>query len=236
MFKRIFMTLILMTALVLAACSDDSNEDENNEEEAADIPVEVAKTAEKDFTKEHTYIARTTPSDQMPVIPQGAGEVTELHVEAGESVEEGDVLAKIKSPQYGTIELESPMDGQVQNLNMKEDRPVSTEDPAAVIIAEDSVLLNFSITASDREFIAKDDEINYSMSAVDDEGKATVNSVSATAEENGLFAVEAEIDITEKDNFPIGTTAQVQLEEMVQKMHSLFRPMRSLIKGRPAPL
>lgn len=55
------------------------------------------------------------------------------------------------------------------------------------------------------------------MSAVDDEGKATVNSVSATAEENGLFAVEAEIDITEKDNFPIGTTAQVQLEEMVQK-------------------
>ena len=228
MFKRIFMTLILMTALVLAACSDDSNEDENNEEEAADIPVEVAKTAEKDFTKEHTYIARTTPSDQMPVIPQGAGEVTELHVEAGESVEEGDVLAKIKSPQYGTIELESPMDGQVQNLNMKEDRPVSTEDPAAVIIAEDSVLLNFSITASDREFIAKDDEINYSISALDDEEKGTVNRVSATAEENGLFAVEAEIDITEKDNFPIGTTAQVQLEEMVQK-NALVVPTNAVI-------
>nr|WP_289039142.1 DUF2118 domain-containing protein [uncultured Allobacillus sp.] len=227
MFKRIFITLILMTALILAACNDDSNEEEDNEE-AVDIPVEVAKTAEKDFTKEHTYIARTTPSDQMPVVPQGAGEVKELHVEEGDTVEEGDVLAEIKSRQYGTIELESPMDGMVQNLNMKVDRPVSTEDPAAMIIAEDSVLLNFSIVASDREFIAKDDEINYSMSAIDQEGKATVNKVAATAGEAGLFAVEAEIDTSEIDNFPIGTSAQVRLEEMIQK-NALVVPTAAIV-------
>lgn len=59
-------------------------------------------------------------------------------------------------------------------------------------------------------------------------GKRRVNSVSATAEENGLFAVEAEIDITEKDNFPIGTTAQVQLEEMVQK-NALVVPTNAVI-------
>ena len=226
MFKRLLISTLLLAALFLAACNDNSSEDETEEEEAIDVPVQVEKVAQKDFTRDHTYIGRTTPSDQMPVVPQGAGEVEELFVEAGDTVEEGDVLAEISSPQFGTIELESPMDGMVQQLNMTVDRPVSTEDPAAVIIAEDPVLITFSITAEDTNLIQKDDEVNYTASAADQEGTAVITHVSPTAGENGMFTVEAEIN--DAEDFPIGITAQIQLQETVEE-NALVVPTGAII-------
>ncbi len=226
MFKRLLISTLLLAALFLAACNGDSSEDESEEEEAIDVPVQVEKVAQKDFTRDHTYIGRTTPSDQMPVVPQGAGEVEELFVEAGDTVEEGDVLAEISSPQFGTIELESPMDGMVQQLNMTVDRPVSTEDPAAVIIAEDPVLITFSITAEDTNLIQKDDEVNFTASAADQEGTAVITHVSPTAGENGMFTVEAEINDVE--DFPIGITAQIQLQETVEE-NALVVPTGAII-------
>ena len=226
MFKRLLISTLLLAALFLAACNGDSSEDESEEEEAIDVPVQVEKVAQKDFTRDHTYIGRTTPSDQMPVVPQGAGEVEELFVEAGDTVEEGDVLAEISSPQFGTIELESPMDGMVQQLNMTVDRPVSTEDPAAVIIAEDPVLITFSITAEDTNLIQKDDEVNYTASAAGQEGTAVITHVSPTAGENGMFTVEAEIN--DAEDFPIGITAQIQLQETVEE-NALVVPTGAII-------
>src|SRR5690625_1627892 len=101
--KRIAL-LLLATLLILSACNGTS---EDVEETDTEIPVEVQTIYVDDFTMERTYIARTMPSDMMPVILPSPGEVDELFVERGSTVEEGDVIAEIITPQQVRLEIRS---------------------------------------------------------------------------------------------------------------------------------
>src|SRR5690625_1210490 len=112
--KRITLAILLINVIILAACNNEAEEKETIE---IDTPVQVETVVEKDFEKAHTYLGRTMPSDQMPVMVPSPGEVDELHVDRGDTVEEEDVIATIVSPQMGTIEIEAPMSGIIQELN-----------------------------------------------------------------------------------------------------------------------
>ncbi|WP_054754862.1 biotin/lipoyl-containing protein [Piscibacillus salipiscarius] len=144
--KRTMILMLIAIISLLVACNDEPEEEET---EAVATPVEVDKVTQDDFSETRTFAARTMPSDQMPVVSQIAGEVDELHVELGDTVEEGDVLAEIVNPQYGRRDLEAPMDGQIQKLNMAEGRMVTSENPAAVVAAIDPLNLTFNVPAGE---------------------------------------------------------------------------------------
>ncbi|MFD2637651.1 efflux RND transporter periplasmic adaptor subunit [Piscibacillus salipiscarius] len=209
--KRTMILMLIAIISLLVACNDEPEEEET---EAVATPVEVDKVTQDDFSETRTFAARTMPSDQMPVVSQIAGEVDELHVELGDTVEEGDVLAEIVNPQYGRRDLEAPMDGQIQKLNMAEGRMVTSENPAAVVAAIDPLNLTFNVPAGEVKNFSDDDEIKFMISQLEKEGKATITNVAETAGETGTFEVQAEIDNI-KQNILAGVSAEVLLEKII---------------------
>ncbi|GEL77222.1 efflux RND transporter periplasmic adaptor subunit [Tenuibacillus multivorans] len=205
--------LLLVAMMTLVACNQETNDDET-ENQTTETPVQVTSVALTDFTEERSLIGRTMPSDQMPVMPQFAGEVDALNVERGDTVEEGDVLAEILSPQYGRTELEAPMDGQIQQLNMVEGRPITNENPAALVVAIDPLKLNFNVPANEVDSFAVDDELEFTVSQLNESGTATITHVADSAGETGMFAIEAEIENPDQ-NILAGVTAQVSLEKVI---------------------
>lgn len=223
--RKLLILIVAMLTVVLAACNDEPEEEET---ETVATPVEVEEVVQSDFTETRTFIARTMPSDQMPVISQIAGEVDELFVEQGDTVEEGDVLAEIVNPQYGRQELEAPMDGQIQELNMVEGRAVTNEEPAAVVVAIDPLNLNFNVPASEVNNFSEDDELEFTVSQLEKEGTATVTSVADSAGETGTFEIQAEID-NEDQEILAGVSAQVLLEKIVAE-NSLTVPTEAVVE------
>jgi len=208
--KRIAL-LLLATLLILSACNETS---EDVEETDTEIPVEVQTIYVDDFTMERTYIARTMPSDMMPVILPSPGEVDELFVERGSTVEEGDVIAEIITPQQVRLEIEAPMDGIIQELNLAEDRMASNEEAAAIIVNIDPLTLTFNVPASEVDKFSVDDEITFESSANDESGKATITYVANTAGETGMYAIEAELN-NANHNLLAGMTLQVFYEDVL---------------------
>ncbi|SEQ76666.1 efflux RND transporter periplasmic adaptor subunit [Piscibacillus halophilus] len=223
--RKLLILIVAMLTVVLAACNDEPEEEET---ETVATPVEVEEVVQSDFTETRTFTARTMPSDQMPVIAQAAGEVDELFVEQGDTVEEGDVLAEIVNPQYGRQELEAPMDGQIQELNMVEGRAVTNEEPAAVVVAIDPLNLNFNVPASEVNNFSEDDELEFTVSQLEKEGTATVTSVADSAGETGTFEIQAEID-NEDQEILAGVSAQVLLEKIVAE-NALTVPTEAVVE------
>mgnify|MGYP001183569897 FL=1 len=208
--KRIAL-VFLSTLLILAACNET---DEQVEETDTEIPVEVSDIYKDDFTAERTYIARTMPSDMMPVILPSPGEVDELYVERGDTVEEGEVIAEIITPQQVRLEIEAPMDGVVQQLNLVEERMAANEEPAAMIVNIDPLTLSFNVPASEVDKFSVDDELTFEASANDESGTATITYVANSAGETGMYAIEAELE-NPSQNLLAGMTVQVFYEEVL---------------------
>ncbi|MGP4072288.1 efflux RND transporter periplasmic adaptor subunit [Piscibacillus sp. B03] len=223
--KKFLVLIIAILSVVLVACNDEPEEEET---ETVATPVEVAEVTQSDFTETRTFVARTMPSDQMPVVSEIAGEVDELHVEQGDVVEEGDVLAEIVHPQYGRRDLEAPMDGQIQQLNMAEGRMVTNEEPAAIVVTIDPLNLTFNVPASEVQNFSKDDEVNFTVSQLDQEGTATITTVADSAVETGTFEIQAEIENEDQDILS-GVSAQVLLEKMVAE-NALIVPTEAVVE------
>ncbi|TFB19275.1 efflux RND transporter periplasmic adaptor subunit [Filobacillus milosensis] len=207
--KIIWVLLIAMVTLV--ACNEEPEEEET---ETVATPVEVADVALTDFTETRTLIGRMMPSDQMPAIPQFAGEVDELMVKRGDTVEEGDVLAEIVNPRYGRTELEAPMDGQIQQLNMVQGRAITNENPAAMIVAIDPLKLSFNVPSNELKNFSVDEELDFTVSQLDEKGTAKITYIADTAGETGTFNIEAEVE-NPGQKISAGVTAQVLLEKII---------------------
>lgn len=223
--KKSLVLIIAMLSAILVACNDEPEEEEA---ETVATPVEVAEVTQSNFTETRTFVARTMPSDQMPVVSEIAGEVDELHVEQGDVVEEGDVLAEIVHPQYGRRDLEAPMDGQIQQLNMAEGRMVTNEEPAAIVVTIDPLNLTFNVPASEVQNFSKDDEVNFTVSQLDQEGTATITTVADSAGETGTFEIQAEIENEDQDILS-GVSAQVLLEKVVAE-NALIVPTEAVVE------
>ncbi|MGM8215053.1 HlyD family efflux transporter periplasmic adaptor subunit [Bacillaceae bacterium W0354] len=208
--KKILGILLLSTVLILSACNEEKKETTNKETE---IPVQMSDVRVDDFTTERTYIARSMPSDYMPVLLQSPGEVDKLFVEKGETVEEGDKIAEIITPQNIRLEVEAPMDGMIQELNLVEGRFASNEQPAAVVVDVESLILSYNVPANEVEKFSVSDEVNFHASQLDESGKATITYVAKTAGDTGMYAVEAEVE--KSGAFLAGMTVQIVVEEVL---------------------
>ncbi|WP_188207580.1 efflux RND transporter periplasmic adaptor subunit [Alkalibacillus aidingensis] len=211
--KKWMLTMMVAAVVLLAAC----NEEADGDDETVDVetPVQVTELEVKDFTSTRSMTGRTMPSDQMPVMAESPGEVEELFVSRGDFVEEGEVLVEYRSPQFGLMEIEAPMDGMLDEVNMVEGRMITNEEPVAIVLEVDPLELTFSVTAGNRDHFSKGDEVPVSISQIDYEGEAEITYVSSTAGENGLFDIEAELEQPHDDEIPAGVTAQVYLEELI---------------------
>ncbi|GAB2538457.1 efflux RND transporter periplasmic adaptor subunit [Gracilibacillus alcaliphilus] len=210
--KRLFV-LFAMIAIALVACS---NESENESEAEVVIPVETDEVTKGDLVVDRVFFGRTMPDQTTPIMPPGAAEVEELHVQNGDQVEEGDDLITLTTPQ-GEITIEAPGDGTVSQLAASEGSMVSDQEPIAMIIDLDQLTIQLQSPDTQLDLFKVGEEVNVSLTNQDDEaGKAEIISIDNMAGETGLFMVELTFDNTETDH-RAGVVTKVTIKENVQQ-------------------
>lgn len=90
----VFLTAVLVTAMVLGGCGKTENESvETAEETAITVSTQAAETGT--ITLSNSFVGTISPEETVMVIPMAAGTVTETFFEVGDTVNAGDVLFKI---------------------------------------------------------------------------------------------------------------------------------------------
>ncbi|MRG85093.1 efflux RND transporter periplasmic adaptor subunit [Salinibacillus xinjiangensis] len=216
--------IIASAIFLLTACTKGEDHSAEQEEELI-TPVETVQVEKGTLNINQTFYGRITPEMIAQVIPPRSGEISELNVENGDEVEEGDVLARVTP---GNLAVEAPIDGYIQELTVKEDSLVSQENPIASIVALDPINVSFSVTADQLELFEKDQEINLVVSAVNTEATATVDSISLTTDDTGLYPITASLN-NEEQNIKPGMVADISITtEMIED--ELIIPTEALIE------
>ncbi|MBB5173492.1 efflux RND transporter periplasmic adaptor subunit [Texcoconibacillus texcoconensis] len=86
-------SLSILSILLLSACSTDASSDEVVE--VNDTPVAVAHVSYGTLAHETRMTGRTQAANDLHIIPKMAGELEEVYVSEGDSVSEGDLLARV---------------------------------------------------------------------------------------------------------------------------------------------
>lgn len=223
--KMIALLSVLMFTLV--ACTQNEST-EAGEETEREVPVEVQEVTKGNLDMVRSFYGRTTPNETIPIIPQVAGEVDELKVENGDEVEKDDEIATIKTMQ-GIIKVKAPASGYIIELNANEASLVSNQEPMAVIVDLKTLTVQLQVPDVQLDLFEEGKEVTLELdSAAEETYKATIEHVSKTANEAGLFPVDLSFD-NETTHYRAGVVATVTMKETVVK-DSLLIPTAALIE------
>lgn len=207
--KRFMFVLMFCLLVVLAACSNDDTT--NVEQEERVVAVETAEVKEEDFILERVLYGRAIPNQIAPIILPLAGELTELDVSNGETVEEGDRIAVFSTAQ-GSTTVTAPADGKITGLQASEGDMVSNEEPFATVADTDVMIVEFTVTAELQRILSKDE--TYTVEVANEEFPATVTQIDFTPDDSGLYPVQATVENEENIILP-GMVARITIPEQV---------------------
>lgn len=207
--KRFMFVLMFCLLVVLAACSNDDTT--NVEQEERVVAVETAEVKEEDFILERVLYGRAIPNQIAPIILPLAGELTELDVSNGETVEEGDRIAVFSTAQ-GNTTVTAPADGKITGLQASEGDMVSNEEPFATVADTDVMIVEFAVTAELQQILTKDE--TYTVEVANEEFPATVTQIDFTPDDSGLYPVQATVENEENIILP-GMVARITIPEQV---------------------
>lgn len=207
--KRFMFVLMFCLLVVLAACSNDDTT--NVEQEERVVAVETAEVKEEDFILERVLYGRAIPNQITPIILPLAGELTELDVSNGETVEEGDRIAVFSTAQ-GNTTVTAPADGKITGLQASEGDMVSNEEPFATVADTDVMIVEFAVTAELQQILTKDE--TYTVEVANEEFPATVTQIDFTPDDSGLYPVQGTVENEENIILP-GMVARITIPEQV---------------------
>ena len=118
----------VLAAFMLAACQPDSGdaEDAEEEEEVAAIPVEVSTVTHGDIYAKYSGTAPIEAFEYATVIAKVGGEVREIHVEEGDDVKAGQLLARLDGDRLRLEQAES--EANLRKLQRDYQRNVDLKD------------------------------------------------------------------------------------------------------------
>ncbi|SET25461.1 RND family efflux transporter, MFP subunit [Salinibacillus kushneri] len=216
--------ILLFATFVMTACTNEKDQAEEEEEELI-TPVETSQVEEGTLTIEQTFFGRVTPDRMAQVIPQNAGEISELNVENGDEVEANDVIART-SP--GNLAIEAPIDGTVQDLNVDEDSLVSNQEPMATVIDLDSLNVSIQATSEQLDLFEKDQEVTLNFSTIEDDITGTIDNISVKTDDTGLYPITATVK-NEEHTLKPGMVAKITIPEDKIK-DALIVPTEAIIE------
>lgn len=208
----------------MAACSEDDDTNEENESEEI-TSVEVEEVTEGNLVIDKSFYARAEPGTTTPVMLEMPGEVDTLEVSEGDTVDENDTIAKLKT-QAGIQNITAPKDGTVVNLETSEGEMASNEDPFALIADLETMNLSFDVTASDHDLFKKEDK--YKLKFEGEEYEAEITQIGTMPGETGLFTVKAEVDNEDLEMLP-GSIVKLNIPETRVK-DSLIVPTEAIVE------
>ncbi|PWN06967.1 efflux RND transporter periplasmic adaptor subunit [Rhodohalobacter mucosus] len=94
------LALLLGALFTLQACSSNGNTEDNTEDDIPIIPVEVSSVSRGDISAYYSNTATLDAEQEATVVSKVRGIIETLHVEEGDRVQAGQVIAKIEDDQY----------------------------------------------------------------------------------------------------------------------------------------
>lgn len=207
----------------LTACNQNEETEHNQEENI--IPVETVEVTEGDLVIEKSLYGRTEPTRLTPIMVQMLGEIDDLEVENGDQVEEGDIIATLKT-QVGKQNIEAPRKGEVIQLESEEGDLVTETEPLAMIIDLTEIKVNFTVTSHLRSLLEKESKLTTEIN--DEKYTAEVTMVGTMPDETGLYPVEAKIGNEDNKILP-GMIAVMQIPEKRIKQ-ALILPTEAIVE------
>src|SRR5690625_285596 len=205
--KVLFSMIGLLLIGFLTACNQNEETEHNQEENI--IPVETVEVTEGDLVIEKSLYGRTEPTRLTSIMVQMPGEIDDLEVENGDQVEEGDIIATLKT-QVGKQNIEAPRKGEVIQLESEEGDLVTETEPLAMIIDLTEIKVNFTVTSHLRSLLEKESKLTTEIN--DEKYTAEVTMVGTMPDETGLYPVEAKIENEDNKILP-GMIAVMQIPE-----------------------
>lgn len=98
-----YCTLFLFVLLVLQACSDNSENFDppgGTNQENPGTSVEIVTARQADISQQITSYGNVRAQEIIEITPQVSNRVTEIHVDLGDTVKQGDILATIYDAPY----------------------------------------------------------------------------------------------------------------------------------------
>ncbi|HLR14198.1 MAG TPA: efflux RND transporter periplasmic adaptor subunit [Bacillota bacterium] len=221
--KKIHLLAIMILGVVLlVACNDD--DDEKVEEDPV-VPIEVTEATTGNITDDQTVYGRTSPIKTTPVTINAPGEVDQVEVKNGETVEKDDLIAKIKT-QAGTVNVNAPADGEIAKFSAKEGDIVSNEDPLAVILDTEDMEIIVGVTSNVRALFKQDKE--YDAEIGDKTYKAVVETIDSLPNDTGLYDILFTVE-NEDNKITAGDIAGVIVSSTAIK-DALILPTEAIIE------
>src|SRR5690625_451250 len=221
--KMHFVIIGLLIIGFTTGCSQNDETNTNQEEKV--IPIEVVEATEEDLVIEKSLYGRTAPKRTTPIVVQMPGEIDELKVENGDQVEEGDIIATLKT-QAGTQNVGAPRKGEVIQLEQEEGDCATESEPLAMIIDLTEIKLDFTVTSHLRSLLEKDAELTTIIN--DEEYTAEITMIGTMPGETGLYPIEAKVNNEDEQILPGMVTVMQVPEKRIKK--ALILPTEAIIE------
>ena len=113
MLKQLYLTIGFgLLAVLLSACGANAELEKDTKggesEETLRVPVKVTAVVQQDMSAHYSSTASLEPKEEAQVVAQVAGELLKLHVEEGDTVVKGSLLATLDVERH-TFELNSAL-------------------------------------------------------------------------------------------------------------------------------
>ena len=162
-----------------------------------------------------------TPVTNETLTVTQAATVETVNYVAGESVEEGDVIAKVTytNPMDNsteTVNIEAPYDGILLEINVKEDQELAAGGSVAMIMGLDGFTMTLTVDETNISLVALEQEVEFEIDAVEGEFTGSVTAISYNGSSSGsgtAFKLEASVEHIEGVYPGMSASAEIVIED-----------------------
>lgn len=214
---------LLLMALLLTACqqaeesAEATAENESDEEEAPAIPVEIATATRGDIYARYTGTAPVEAFADATVIAKVGGEVRTIHVEEGDDVKAGQILARLDGDRLRLEQQQT--EANLRKLQRDYERNVDLNE-RGLISEGDFERIRFEMEA---------------LEATNDLAKLQLSYADIRAPIDGVIS-ERFIKVGNMLELEAATFQVTSLEPLVSYLHVPEREFRRIVAGQDAAL
>lgn len=156
-----------------------------------------------------------TPVTEDTLSASYAGEAESVNFVVGDEVEKGDVLAVIAGDN-GEEEITAPYDGVLIEFPLKEGDEVAAGGSVAMIMGKDGFTMGIAVDELDISSVKLDQEVTFSLDAVDEGYTGTVTAISYNGSASGgttAYQITASLDHINNVYPGMSATAEIVIED-----------------------
>lgn len=164
--------------------------------------------------EDNVRLGRGMISLVAPIAVNGTGRIVALAVQAGDTVERGDLLMETLDGTGEEATLTADTAGVVAQLNIAQGATIAENAVAAVLWPLDAMQVEFAVNENDLAFISEGDEVSLRFDWNSDSGEeltgvvSSISSMAQTANEDTLYTAKVDFEPTPAVRYGMSVTVQ----------------------------